>query len=77
MIIELAPGLPIVSYQTLDLDARVQAISLDGLPLGDSFTASFTSDILWDDGTQILWDDDTPILWGEPVVSPSIVELKG
>lgn len=34
--IELPPGLPITSdYQTLDLPAYSDAISLDGLPLGD------------------------------------------
>src|SRR5687767_15295032 len=38
---ELQPGLPILTYQVIDLPASRQMISLDSLPLGEALTAGF------------------------------------
>ena len=75
--IELPPGLPIDDYQTIDLPASRQSISLDGLPLGESYTASFASPIQWDEFSFIQWDDGSVIEWDHATVAPQTIDLKG
>jgi hypothetical protein len=74
--IDLPPGLPILTYQTLDLPASKQVISLDGLPLGEGVLTETPSPILWNDDTLILWNDDTNIEWDHNTLSPPTIDLK-
>lgn len=76
--IDIPPGLPITStHQTVDLPASKQAISLDGLPLGESVFAEGTpSPIQWNDYSLIRWNDDTIIEWDDADLTPQTIDLK-
>jgi hypothetical protein len=77
VIFDLSPGLPLSTYQILDLAASKQFISLDGLPLGDSLLVEdASSPILWNDFSLILWNDDTVIEWDDAELTPQTIDLK-
>jgi hypothetical protein len=77
VVFELPPGLRFyVIYHIIDLPASKQVISLDSLPLGETYIADFASPIQWGEFSLMHWDDDSLIEWDAATAAPQTIDLK-